>query len=158
LKNPIQISEYQCKWKFEMCIKEHDFIWVLEINMQGCYKTSPFGAVCVGWNRRSFPSLRSSRFRICAVSFGPFWVLFPSKFAMTEVKGWVLLIGQVQAQPETLQKVCDIVRKQLALPKESELTPDTKFSDLGADSLDTVRHKTFIKHCFLLHLIQRLYL
>ncbi|QCD84973.1 acyl carrier protein 1, chloroplastic-like [Vigna unguiculata] len=77
---------------------------------QGCYKTSPFGAVCVGWNRRSFPSLRSSRFRICAV----------------------------QAQPETLQKVCDIVRKQLALPKESELTPDTKFSDLGADSLDTV--------------------
>ncbi|BAT73151.1 hypothetical protein VIGAN_01061200 [Vigna angularis var. angularis] len=66
--------------------------------------------VCVGWNRRSFPSLRSSRFRICAV----------------------------QAQPETVEKVCEIVRKQLALSTESELTPDTKFSDLGADSLDTV--------------------
>ncbi|KAL2648395.1 hypothetical protein AAZV13_05G170500 [Glycine max] len=45
---------------------------------------------------------------------------------------------QVKAQPETVQKVCDIVRKQLALPAESELTPDTKFSALGADSLDTV--------------------
>ena len=30
------------------------------------------------------------------------------------------------------------MRKQLALPAESELTPDTKFSALGADSLDTV--------------------
>ncbi|KAK7369612.1 hypothetical protein VNO80_11654 [Phaseolus coccineus] len=77
---------------------------------QGCYKTSSLGAVCVGWDRRSFPSLRSSRFRICAV----------------------------QAEPETVQKVCDIVRKQLVLAPESELTPDTKFSDLGADSLDTV--------------------
>ena len=37
-----------------------------------------------------------------------------------------------------MQKVCNIVRKQLALPAESELTPDTKFSALGADSLDTV--------------------
>ena len=64
----------------------------------------------MGWNRRTFPSLRSSRLRICAV----------------------------KAQPETVQKVCDIVRKQLALPAESELTPDTKFSALGADSLDTV--------------------
>ncbi|KAL2342814.1 hypothetical protein Fmac_004099 [Flemingia macrophylla] len=73
---------------------------------QACYRTS----VCVGWSRKSFTSLRSSRFRICAV----------------------------QAQPETVQKVCDIVRKQLALPPESELTPDTKFSALGADSLDTV--------------------
>ncbi|KAG5041386.1 hypothetical protein JHK82_013493 [Glycine max] len=77
---------------------------------QGCYKTSSLGAVSVGWNRRTFPSLRSSRLRICAV----------------------------KAQPETVQKVCDIVRKQLALPAESELTPDTKFSALGADSLDTV--------------------
>ena len=43
-----------------------------------------------------------------------------------------------QAKPETVQKVCEIVRKQLALPPESELTPDTKFAALGADSLDTV--------------------
>ncbi|XP_059641662.1 acyl carrier protein 4, chloroplastic [Cornus florida] len=42
------------------------------------------------------------------------------------------------AKPETVQKVCEIVRKQLALPPESELTPESKFSALGADSLDTV--------------------
>ncbi|XP_004503798.1 acyl carrier protein 4, chloroplastic isoform X2 [Cicer arietinum] len=76
--------------------------------IQGSYRTSSFGAVSVEWTRRSFPSLKSSRFRICA------------------------------AKPETVQKVSQIVRKQLALPPESELTPETKFSALGADSLDTV--------------------
>ncbi|MED6223033.1 hypothetical protein PIB30_070116 [Stylosanthes scabra] len=70
--------------------------------------SSRFGAVSVGWSRRSFPSLRSSRFRIYA------------------------------AQPETVDKVCEIVRKQLALPPESQLTPETTFTALGADSLDTV--------------------
>lgn len=30
------------------------------------------------------------------------------------------------------------MKKQLALPAESEVTPDSKFSTLGADSLDTV--------------------
>ncbi|KAM7483499.1 hypothetical protein LguiB_008082 [Lonicera macranthoides] len=42
------------------------------------------------------------------------------------------------AKPETVDKVCEIVRKQLVLSPESELTPDSKFSALGADSLDTV--------------------
>lgn len=42
------------------------------------------------------------------------------------------------AKPDTVQKVCDIVRKQLALPAETELTPDSTFASLGADSLDTV--------------------
>ncbi|GMH23469.1 hypothetical protein Nepgr_025312 [Nepenthes gracilis] len=63
----------------------------------------------LGWKRRSFPSLSATRLQIsCA------------------------------AKPETVQKVCDIVRKQLALPPESELAGDSKFSSLGADSLDTV--------------------
>lgn len=44
-----------------------------------------------------------------------------------------------QAKPETVQKVCEIVRRQLALPAETELTSESKFSALGADSLDTVR-------------------
>lgn len=44
----------------------------------------------------------------------------------------------VQAKQETVDKVCEIVRKQLALPPEKEITPQTTFSDLGADSLDTV--------------------
>ncbi|XP_065874738.1 acyl carrier protein 1, chloroplastic [Euphorbia lathyris] len=42
------------------------------------------------------------------------------------------------AKPETVEKVCGIVRKQLALAPEISLTPESKFSDLGADSLDTV--------------------
>ncbi|RVX22192.1 Acyl carrier protein 1, chloroplastic [Vitis vinifera] len=43
-----------------------------------------------------------------------------------------------QAKPETVNKVCDIVRKQLALPADSEVTGESKFATLGADSLDTV--------------------
>ncbi len=42
------------------------------------------------------------------------------------------------AKQETVKKVCDIVRKQLALPDDSEVTGESKFSTLGADSLDTV--------------------
>ncbi|RZC59411.1 hypothetical protein C5167_006722 [Papaver somniferum] len=65
--------------------------------------------VYVGWAKNGFPSLRSSSFRVsCA------------------------------AKPETVQKVCEIVRKQLVLSPETELTPESKFSALGADSLDTV--------------------
>ncbi|XP_077232557.1 acyl carrier protein 1, chloroplastic-like isoform X2 [Tasmannia lanceolata] len=42
------------------------------------------------------------------------------------------------AKPETVDKVCEIVRKQLALPDESTVSGESKFSALGADSLDTV--------------------
>ncbi|OMO55347.1 Acyl carrier protein (ACP) [Corchorus olitorius] len=42
------------------------------------------------------------------------------------------------AKPETVDKVCEIVRKQLALPNDKPVTGESKFSDLGADSLDTV--------------------
>lgn len=42
------------------------------------------------------------------------------------------------AKPETVKKVCEIVKKQLALPEGSEVKGDSKFSELGADSLDTV--------------------
>ncbi|KAK4783508.1 hypothetical protein SAY86_007882 [Trapa natans] len=60
-------------------------------------------------NRRSFPSLKSHGFQIsCA------------------------------AKPETVTKVCKIVRKQLALPDDSSVTGESKLTALGADSLDTV--------------------
>ncbi|KAG8379548.1 hypothetical protein BUALT_Bualt07G0100400 [Buddleja alternifolia] len=55
-----------------------------------------------------FPSIRTSRLQICA------------------------------AKAETVEKVSEIVRKQLALAPETQLTPQTKFTELGADSLDTV--------------------
>ncbi|KAF5206153.1 Acyl carrier protein [Thalictrum thalictroides] len=42
------------------------------------------------------------------------------------------------AKPKTVEKVCEIVRKQLALPADSTLSAESKFSSLGADSLDTV--------------------
>ncbi|XP_072987298.1 uncharacterized protein [Typha latifolia] len=41
------------------------------------------------------------------------------------------------AQPETLQIVQDTIAKQLSI-EESTVTSQTKFADLGADSLDTV--------------------
>ena len=44
----------------------------------------------------------------------------------------------LQAKPKTIEKVCEIVRTQLALSAETELTPESKFTTLGADSLDTV--------------------
>ncbi|OIW18460.1 hypothetical protein TanjilG_13212 [Lupinus angustifolius] len=42
------------------------------------------------------------------------------------------------AKPETVEKVCNIVKKQLALPEDSSVTGESKFAALGADSLDTV--------------------
>ncbi|XP_062155162.1 acyl carrier protein 4, chloroplastic-like [Alnus glutinosa] len=41
------------------------------------------------------------------------------------------------AQPETLQSVQGIISKQLSID-ETTVTPQTKFTDLGADSLDIV--------------------
>lgn len=43
----------------------------------------------------------------------------------------------LQAQLETLQTVQSTIAKQLSIDL-SAVTPDTKFADLGADSLDTV--------------------
>lgn len=45
-----------------------------------------------------------------------------------------------QAKPETVEKVCEIVKKQLALPPTTEVSGESKFAALGADSLDTVFH------------------
>ncbi|KVH92091.1 Acyl carrier protein-like protein, partial [Cynara cardunculus var. scolymus] len=42
-----------------------------------------------------------------------------------------------KAKPEIVDKVCSIVRKQLALPEDSAVTGESKFSSRGADSLDT---------------------
>ncbi|KAL2325447.1 hypothetical protein Fmac_024505 [Flemingia macrophylla] len=42
------------------------------------------------------------------------------------------------AKPETVEKVCKVVKNQLALPDDSKVTGDSTFGALGADSLDTV--------------------
>ncbi|RVW53323.1 Acyl carrier protein 1, chloroplastic [Vitis vinifera] len=49
-----------------------------------------------------------------------------------------LRVSCAQAKPETVEKVCAIVKKQLALPEDSAITGESKFAALGADSLDTV--------------------
>ncbi|XP_066367660.1 acyl carrier protein 3, chloroplastic-like [Miscanthus floridulus] len=43
-----------------------------------------------------------------------------------------------QAKQETVDKVCEIVKNQLALPEDTTVIGETKFVDIGADSLDTV--------------------
>ncbi|XP_028057183.1 uncharacterized protein LOC114261176 isoform X1 [Camellia sinensis] len=43
----------------------------------------------------------------------------------------------IQAQPETLEIVQSTIAKQLSID-ECTVSPQTKFADLGADSLDTV--------------------
>ncbi|XP_068658778.1 acyl carrier protein 1, chloroplastic-like [Aristolochia californica] len=42
------------------------------------------------------------------------------------------------AKAETVNKVCEIVKKQLALADDTSVTGESKFAQLGADSLDTV--------------------
>ncbi|KAL8211295.1 hypothetical protein R6Q57_005732 [Mikania cordata] len=42
------------------------------------------------------------------------------------------------AKPETVDKVCNIVRKQLALKEDVSVNGESEFVSLGADSLDTV--------------------
>ncbi|RYR11785.1 hypothetical protein Ahy_B04g069294 [Arachis hypogaea] len=51
---------------------------------------------------------------------------------------WFMLMKFDITKQETVQKVCDIVKKQLALPEGSSVTGESKFAALGADSLDTV--------------------
>ncbi|RLN30464.1 acyl carrier protein 1 [Panicum miliaceum] len=43
------------------------------------------------------------------------------------------------AKKETVDKVCSIVKEQLALPDGTALTGESKFAELGADSLDTLQ-------------------
>ncbi|KAM0920133.1 hypothetical protein ACQ4PT_007774 [Festuca glaucescens] len=42
------------------------------------------------------------------------------------------------AKQDTIDKVCGIVKKQLAVAEGTPVNGETKFADLGADSLDTV--------------------
>uniref|UniRef100_A0A287L9R3 Acyl carrier protein n=1 Tax=Hordeum vulgare subsp. vulgare TaxID=112509 RepID=A0A287L9R3_HORVV len=51
----------------------------------------------------------------------------------------------VQAKQDTIDKVCGIVKKQLAVAQDTLVNGDTKFTDLGADSLDTVYPLPFPK-------------
>ena len=43
-----------------------------------------------------------------------------------------------KVKQETVEKVSEIVKKQLSLTDDQKVTAGTKFTELGADSLDTV--------------------
>ncbi|KAL0746638.1 hypothetical protein Bca101_028640 [Brassica carinata] len=49
-----------------------------------------------------------------------------------------LLALQSLVKQETVEKVSEIVKKQLSLAEDQKVTAGTKFTELGADSLDTV--------------------
>ncbi|KAH9709848.1 Acyl carrier protein 4 [Citrus sinensis] len=74
-------------------------------------RTSNLKMAIGGWRKNSFPSLKTNRFCVSC-----------------------------SAKPETVQKVCEIVRRQLALPAETELTSESKFSALGGNS-DELRRR-----------------
>ncbi|KAI4999617.1 hypothetical protein ZWY2020_004206 [Hordeum vulgare] len=50
----------------------------------------------------------------------------------------LLLNLACSAKQDTIDKVCGIVKKQLAVAQDTLVNGDTKFTDLGADSLDTL--------------------
>ncbi|KAL5156046.1 Acyl carrier protein 1, chloroplastic [Glycine soja] len=52
------------------------------------------------------------------------------------------------AKPETVEKVCKIVKKQLAMPETDVVTGESKFATLGADSLDTVEIVMALEEAF----------
>lgn len=66
-----------------------------------------------------------------------------------------LIVG-LQAKPETVDKVCEVVKKQLSLKAGDEVTAATKFAALGADSLDTVHSLSSVISNFLVIMKQQL--
>ncbi|XP_010448484.1 PREDICTED: acyl carrier protein 4, chloroplastic-like [Camelina sativa] len=60
------------------------------------------------------------------------------RFASSTSKTSLRLQISCAAKAETVQKVSDIVKEQLALTADTPLTAESKFTALGADSLDTV--------------------
>ncbi|GER56351.1 acyl carrier protein [Striga asiatica] len=83
---------------------------------------------------KAFPSHRlpALRFKVaCSASF---------RIAILEEQNRdvVQLTKWFQAKPETVKKVVEIVKCQLALDLDLDVSAETKFATLGADSLDTV--------------------
>ncbi|XP_030535932.1 acyl carrier protein 1, chloroplastic-like isoform X2 [Rhodamnia argentea] len=101
---------------------------------------SPVAAICCSSKARS-----SSRQLGSLSAIGGGLRLMP-KIRITEAARRVSLVTPSYskttitcsvAQPETLKTVQSIIAKQLSVD-ESTVAPETKFADLGADSLDTV--------------------
>lgn len=70
----------------------------------------------------------------CVATGGFFWVWFTGNLVLDENRP---LSYVFQAKPETVEKVIEIVTKQLAA-KDGTVHAHSKFEELGADSLDQV--------------------
>lgn len=51
---------------------------------------------------------------------------------------WRMIPFLGQAKQDTIERVCEIVKNQLAVEEGKIVSGESKFVDLGADSLDTV--------------------
>ncbi|KAI4977851.1 hypothetical protein ZWY2020_014405 [Hordeum vulgare] len=80
------------------------------------------------------PISSSSSRRRCAACFSR--QSFPS-ISIRPAPPKRLLNLACSAKQDTIDKVCGIVKKQLAVAQDTHVNEDTKFADLGADSLDT---------------------
>src|SRR5574338_234193 len=89
-------------------------------------------SLSASFNQSQLSSARISGLKLVSAPLGR--AIFPSRRNYRQ--------GSLQiccaAKPETVDKVVEIVRKQLALAADSKVDGESKFSELGADSLDTV--------------------
>ncbi|KAK1641914.1 hypothetical protein QYE76_059719 [Lolium multiflorum] len=53
-----------------------------------------------------------------------------------------------QAKQDTIDKVCGIVKKQLAVAQDTPVNGETMFDDLGADSFNTVEIVMGVEEAF----------
>lgn len=98
-----------------------------------------------GATRGRLISLRSPRFRVYAVTHRSLCLCL-DEMCCRKMHTWSSINSimpvrarmHMQAKEETVNKVMSIVKQQLALGADAALTPESKFTDLGADSLDTV--------------------
>ncbi|KAL2456660.1 Acyl carrier protein 1 [Forsythia ovata] len=80
--------------------------------------------------RRTATTISSTPTRLVGLRLDP-----NVQFSITKARS--IVVSCAIAQPETLQVVQSTIAKQLSID-ETTVSPQTKFADLGADSLDTV--------------------
>ncbi|KAG4983470.1 hypothetical protein JHK87_028219 [Glycine soja] len=85
--------------------------------------------------RLAFNSIAGQRYSSIS-SYGRRNVSFSSQ--PRSIRLTVSCAAKPEAKPETVEKVCKIVKNQLALSDDSKVNGESTFTALGADSLDTV--------------------
>ncbi|KAL5138805.1 Acyl carrier protein 4, chloroplastic [Glycine soja] len=77
--------------------------------------------------------------QLLAKGIAQFQAMGEGMFLLAHSHGqFALQFPVLYAKPETVEKVCKIVKNQLALSDDSKVNGESTFTALGADSLDTV--------------------